>query len=129
MVMEGYLSYFTWILFYFQAVCCKDDKHCCPFKTTCDEIKHNCKYRGISISWVEKTEAISLDKEDNSNVGERKENLMSVVCPDGQHMCEAGQSCCKNNNGYACCPFKNVNITILFSILLHLLCSGAQSTR
>ena len=64
------------------------------------------------MSWLEKTEAISLDKRDNYNVGERKENLMSVVCPDGLHMCETGQSCCKNNNGYACCPFENVSTCI-----------------
>lgn len=94
-----------------QATCCLDKKHCCPHNTKCDEVKGQCIQGRIAISWLEKTEAIPLNsgdilrsKEDSVKTGN---DLGAVICPDGLHMCQDGQTCCKNDNGYACCPFNN----------------------
>ncbi|XP_062600141.1 progranulin-like isoform X9 [Saccostrea cucullata] len=78
-----------------KAVCCSDGKHCCPESTTCDTGTGKCK-RGnqLTMDWFEKEPALL-----------RSEN---VVCPDGQHECKTGQTCCKlSSGGYGCCPVPN----------------------
>lgn len=32
----------------------------------------------------------------------------SVICPDGEHQCADGQTCCRSREGYSCCPLANV---------------------
>ena len=43
----------------------------------------------------------------------QKASLISgnVMCPDGQHECKDGQTCCKLANGeWGCCPLPKVRI-------------------
>ena len=79
-----------------QAVCCSDEKHCCPHGFTCDTGSGKCdQSNGLSIEWLEKTESRSVSD--------------TVQCPDGHSECPAGNTCCAVGGGrYGCCPKPNV---------------------
>ncbi|KAK3609314.1 hypothetical protein CHS0354_026234 [Potamilus streckersoni] len=80
-----------------KAVCCSDHLHCCPHGTKCDVSEGKCIQGEIVTDWFEKTPA---SKKDNLSVG-------SVVCPDGQHECPDGNTCCKLASGeWGCCPLE-----------------------
>ncbi|KAL3831532.1 hypothetical protein ACJMK2_023273 [Sinanodonta woodiana] len=80
-----------------KAVCCSDHLHCCPHGTKCDVSEGKCLQGNIAIDWFEKTAA---SKKDSLSVG-------SVVCPDGQHECPDGNTCCKLSSGdWGCCPLE-----------------------
>ncbi|XP_071945822.1 uncharacterized protein [Antedon mediterranea] len=78
-----------------KAVCCSDGLHCCPSGYTCDVSGGTCTKGTLTVPWVEKTEAKSL-------------NLKSVTCPDGQSQCPDNHTCCELTTGqYGCCPLPN----------------------
>ena len=83
-----------YIMFFLQAVCCTDGKHCCPEGTTCDVSQGKCNRGDLTVlDWYEKVPAI----------------VKNVVCPDGQSECKTGQTCCKLSTGnYGCCPIPKV---------------------
>lgn len=74
------------------AVCCNED-HCCPQKYTCGSNGKKCTQGPLNHPLVE-------------IVRPRKEQ--DVVCPDHQHECPNGQTCCKQGgDSYGCCPKLN----------------------
>lgn len=45
----------------------------------------------------------------------------AVICPDGEHQCNDGQTCCKSAESYSCCPLPKVcNIVNLQNNVAHL---------
>ncbi|XP_069111438.1 LOW QUALITY PROTEIN: extracellular matrix protein A-like [Argopecten irradians] len=77
------------------AVCCDDEKHCCPNGYTCSTGTGKCtKSNGLTIDWVAKTESLPVSSD--------------VVCPDGKSECKSGTTCCKlGDDRYGCCPLPN----------------------
>ncbi|KAM6450019.1 progranulin isoform 2-T2 [Liasis olivaceus] len=77
---------------HFQAVCCKDEAHCCPQGYTCDITHSSCnKSRGSS-------QGISV-----TPILARQE--MVVKC-DKFSSCKDEETCCKLASGdWGCCPF------------------------
>ncbi|XP_078571844.1 uncharacterized protein LOC144859249 isoform X1 [Branchiostoma floridae x Branchiostoma japonicum] len=74
------------------AVCCNDHVHCCPEGTTCSVSTGKCEKGEISLSWFEKTSAITV------------EDAPNVMC-DATHECKARETCCKLASGqWGCCP-------------------------
>ena len=81
------------------AVCCSDDKHCCPSGYTCETADGKCAKGDLTIPFLKKQPSIPRVK---------SEKLESVKCPDGQSSCPSGNTCCKTSSGqYACCPVKD----------------------
>ena len=107
----------------FQAVCCKDEKHCCPHGKTCDLSTSTCKGGDVETDWMAKEPAIpvgvvteqkafSVFEEASKNGGESGEQLIQLVskapssrvknvpcgggrsCPDFYLCCPGGQRCC-----------------------------------
>ena len=77
------------------AVCCDDDKHCCPAGYTCDLISESCNGEGVIMPLFEKQPAaVSVPR--------------NIVCPDGKSQCSDKSTCCLLESGlYGCCPLKN----------------------
>ncbi|XP_033095515.1 progranulin-like, partial [Anneissia japonica] len=77
------------------AVCCSDGLHCCPSGYTCDTGAGTCTKGALTLPWVEKTEAKTIQ-------------LETVICPDSQSECPDDNTCCKMTSGqYGCCPMPN----------------------
>ncbi|XP_036408715.1 multiple epidermal growth factor-like domains protein 6 [Megalops cyprinoides] len=77
-----------------QAVCCEDHQHCCPHGTTCDPSGSKCDNATVSVPWLKKVPALTLQPH---NAG--------VVACDSSHACPDGSTCCKTASGdWACCP-------------------------
>ncbi|XP_033762849.1 multiple epidermal growth factor-like domains protein 6 [Pecten maximus] len=79
------------------AVCCADEKHCCPHNYKCDTVSGTCtKNNGMSMEWLLKTESQPTARSPD------------VICPDGHSQCPSGDTCCKvGENKYGCCPQPN----------------------
>nr|AJD81432.1 granulin epithelin precursor variant 1 [Pinctada fucata] len=77
------------------AVCCKDEKHCCSKGTKCEGTR--CVRDGrIVMDQVKKVPAMTKAVNIRAN---------NVTCPDGQSQCKTGETCCKLKSGtYGCCP-------------------------
>ena len=83
-----------------QAVCCSDQKHCCPQGTKCDVAHGRCTRGEISIGWFAKTPALG---------GAPAAPAASIKCKDGS-MCPEQSTCCKlANKAYGCCPVPRVS--------------------
>ena len=77
------------------AVCCSDEKHCCPAGYTCETAAGTCTKGDSVISFLEKLPAISSP---------------NIICPDKIHSCASDASCCQLKSGkYGCCPVPNAN--------------------
>ena len=74
------------------AVCCSDQKHCCPEGYSCKSGK--CEREGSHHPLVE----LAMR---NQDVGQLVEN---IICPDQKHECPSGDTCCPVDSGFACCP-------------------------
>ncbi|XP_052681912.1 neurogenic locus notch homolog protein 2-like isoform X3 [Crassostrea angulata] len=77
------------------AVCCSDKIHCCPMGYECNVTTSQCQKGALIQSWIP------------SKDYKKKASLISgnVMCPDGQHECKDGQTCCKLASGqWGCCP-------------------------
>ncbi|XP_058037244.1 progranulin isoform X1 [Ahaetulla prasina] len=76
----------------FQAVCCKDQAHCCPHGYTCD-IKHSfCIKSGGPSQGILVTPILARQE--------------SVVKCDNFSSCKDKETCCKMASGnWGCCPF------------------------
>ena len=74
------------------AVCCSDQKHCCPEGYSCKSGK--CEREGSHHPLVE----LAMR---NQGVGQLVEN---IICPDQKHECPSGDTCCPVDSGFACCP-------------------------
>ncbi|XP_023242957.1 granulins-like [Centruroides sculpturatus] len=96
------------------AVCCSDKVHCCPNGMTCDSSGY-CTNGPDIISWFEKKPAIKRPKIKNKMKVFVLSILLAVVtiikgqviCPDSKYQCKEGQTCCKTNQGYGCCPMED----------------------
>uniref|UniRef100_A0A915ABX9 Granulins domain-containing protein n=1 Tax=Parascaris univalens TaxID=6257 RepID=A0A915ABX9_PARUN len=75
------------------AVCCEDNLHCCPYKTTCDvEAKRCTSSDGFHYEMRRKQQALEIVVD-------------YVVCPDRRTKCDDGATCCELSQGrYGCCP-------------------------
>ncbi|WAQ94948.1 GRN-like protein [Mya arenaria] len=76
------------------ASCCSDMKHCCPKGLKCDPLRQACISEDTIQPWADQNLV-------NKGV---KQEIKSVMCPDGEHQCQDGQTCCKSAEGYSCCP-------------------------
>ena len=89
---------------FFQAVCCADKEHCCPQDYQCDSATGECIHHdngAVRIPWAQKLHAKPRM--------ENKEDLLSVLCPDGKGTCPEGSTCCLLSSGqYGCCPLPKV---------------------
>ena len=75
------------------AVCCSDEKHCCPNGYTCETSIGKCRKDDSELAFLKKLPTLKAPKD--------------VDCPDGS-VCEAGQTCCKSTSAkYGCCPVPN----------------------
>lgn len=66
------------------AVCCSDERHCCPEGFKCDMKERRCYQGQIKIPFYPKT--VALDSEE-TQLQEHKSpfnKITSVVCPDGK---------------------------------------------
>ncbi|CAH1788059.1 unnamed protein product [Owenia fusiformis] len=88
------------------AVCCSDHLHCCPQGSTCDLKSGKCTQGKISIPWVNKVPGIPKSPVENNAPGKTEPAVASVMCPDGEHECADGNTCCQLLSGrWGCCPF------------------------
>nr|XP_022310733.1 uncharacterized protein ZC84.1-like isoform X16 [Crassostrea virginica] len=73
------------------AVCCSDKIHCCPMGYTCNVTTAQCQKGELTQTWTPSQKASLISG--------------NVMCPDGQHECKDGQTCCKLASGdWGCCP-------------------------
>ncbi|XP_072926768.1 granulin b isoform X2 [Hemitrygon akajei] len=71
------------------AVCCEDQKHCCPNGYTCNLTAKTCEKQSILALW------------------HVKESQSSGVQCDDMVQCASPATCCKSASGkWACCPYK-----------------------
>ena len=84
------------------AVCCKDDKHCCPSGYECNAANLTCIKGEHVIAMFKKQPTI---KSNQITV----KNLKNVECPDGRNECpDQSTACCKLASGdFGCCPLLN----------------------
>ena len=109
------------------AICCNDHIHCCPKGYVCDAEANTCNNGQISIPLYKKTESFQINE--TKILKSKKDNLLSVVCPDGDlyflfliiskhflslyiilgsSFCPKDNTCCKMFDGsYGCCPINN----------------------
>ena len=89
----------------FQAVCCKDQVHCCPNGYKCGEQK--CTKGDDVLLFTKITSAIT----DSSSPATVLAAAMfsNVKCGDGSE-CPADTTCCKiSESQYGCCPMPKVS--------------------
>ena len=99
------------------AVCCIDQKHCCPSGYTCDFSTGTCEGYGSSIPMLTKrpltdyttrTVNAPLAKEQHQVATNKPQNIM---CDDKKTSCADGDTCCKLPHGkdseYGCCPMSS----------------------
>ncbi|XP_078321640.1 uncharacterized protein LOC111116042 isoform X13 [Crassostrea virginica] len=73
------------------AVCCSDKIHCCPMGYTCNVTTAQCQKGELTQTWTPSQKASLISG--------------NMMCPDGQHECKDGQTCCKLASGdWGCCP-------------------------
>ena len=84
-------------------MCCSDHVHCCPNGYSCEVSTGKCnKGNEIIMNWFEKVPAIRRDL---------SVTVENVICPDRQHQCPTGNTCCKLASGqWGCCPIPNVSL-------------------
>ena len=95
---------------YMQAVCCSDEKHCCPNGYKCEVSGGKCTKGDHSIDWLEKSRSeVStdwLEKTESRPVIKAS----AVPCPDGKSQCPSGNTCCLvGADRYGCCPKPDVS--------------------
>uniref|UniRef100_A0A2D4ETG2 Granulins domain-containing protein n=1 Tax=Micrurus corallinus TaxID=54390 RepID=A0A2D4ETG2_MICCO len=82
----------------FQAVCCEDHQHCCPFGYTCNVAAQSCEKQ----HWPGLADATG----DLLTSSQNAVSSQDVLCGE-QHYCHVGQTCCKaKSGGWACCPYE-----------------------
>lgn len=76
------------------AVCCKDENHCCPSGHTCEPHRSSCtKGPHVVIPWFTKLSAVT-----------EPDAVTDVKCDD-KSSCASGTTCCKLQTGeWGCCP-------------------------
>ncbi|XP_078656089.1 uncharacterized protein LOC144902484 isoform X2 [Branchiostoma floridae x Branchiostoma belcheri] len=86
------------------AVCCKDEIHCCPDGYTCDTAEGRCIKGDMTLPWLEKRPSKSSRKVTKEDMG-AKPPPHAVICPDHVAMCPDNNTCCLLQDGrYGCCP-------------------------
>ncbi|XP_026539438.1 granulins isoform X3 [Notechis scutatus] len=82
----------------FQATCCEDHQHCCPFGYTCNVAAQSCeKQHRPGLADAAGDLLTSLQNAVSNQ---------DVLCGE-QHYCHVGQTCCKAKSGsWACCPYE-----------------------
>ncbi|XP_078079942.1 granulin b isoform X2 [Mustelus asterias] len=79
-----------------QAVCCKDEAHCCPKGYMCDDKNKFCVKKAVPFPWItnEVTNMKSLEKS----------SALNTKCDDTKS-CPTGSTCCRERSGaWGCCP-------------------------
>ncbi|PVD30140.1 hypothetical protein C0Q70_09402 [Pomacea canaliculata] len=94
-----------------QAVCCKDNAHCCPRGSVCDLVNKRCIAQD---NWIQPM----VERQVKNPVTTVKvpttvtsSNILSskytskIVCPDGETQCPDNNTCCPTTSGESgCCP-------------------------
>ena len=84
---------------YYNAVCCSDHIHCCPYGTICNVGTGQCLQRSEQ-SWV------PVEQTSPSSIIEMRGDD-NTVCPDHTTSCPSSYTCCQLKSGaYGCCPYE-----------------------
>eukprot|EP00914_Ancora_sagittata_P015706 GHVO01031261.1.p1 GENE.GHVO01031261.1~~GHVO01031261.1.p1 ORF type:complete len:813 (+),score=67.53 GHVO01031261.1:114-2552(+) len=79
------------------AVCCKDNLHCCPAKTQCDLVHQLCTPSADSAFDAPIPMFVKVPAVPNAPG--------NIMCPDKKDTCPKGNTCCLLASGeYGCCP-------------------------
>ncbi|XP_072212886.1 progranulin [Excalfactoria chinensis] len=92
-----------------QAVCCRDEEHCCPHGTSCDLEHGRCLSPMGDVpmatkfpAWKSPSDAMNQPQHVPAVA------LRRVLCPDNSSSCPDGATCCQLPSGqYGCCPLQN----------------------
>ncbi|KAM7081819.1 LOW QUALITY PROTEIN: progranulin [Ciconia maguari] len=96
-----------------QAVCCRDDQHCCPWGYTCNEAAQSCEKllappRLLPAPAPPRrapTPPPAPLRAAGTQRGASTQPGASVPC-DAARSCRGGQRCCRSRGGsWGCCPF------------------------
>lgn len=88
------------------AVCCKDNLHCCPSGATCDLVEMQCKLNGISMPLIRKIDSTSLESSKALLVETAPATPANTVCPDPRYSCSGTDPCCRTPTGvWTCCIY------------------------
>ncbi|XP_019409475.1 PREDICTED: granulins isoform X2 [Crocodylus porosus] len=80
------------------AVCCKDEQHCCPAGYTCNLLAQTCEKQQAALPEGLGPSAVLLPASPKPS--------NDVAC-DSTHFCHDNQTCCRASTGaWACCPYK-----------------------
>ncbi|XP_051737572.1 granulin b isoform X2 [Ctenopharyngodon idella] len=89
-----------------QAVCCADQKHCCPQGYKCDLAQKTCVRPGLpSMPWFRKKSALSVTQPSDDNTPELADPVDRHMC-DAHTSCPRDDTCCfmSNLGKWGCCP-------------------------
>ena len=90
---------------YSNAVCCSDDKSCCPSGTYCDLYSDKC-VRNSSDLVVKKQPLLTTNAQLVASAGALRSS--NIICPNEQDECSDSSTCCLLSSGqYGCCPVQN----------------------
>ena len=82
------------------AVCCSDQKHCCPHGYTCNVTTASCTK--VDAQLLNKKPIVSLEIKQTQSLGK------DITCPDDKSKCPDKDTCCLVSDGvYGCCPQQN----------------------
>ncbi|XP_072742193.1 progranulin isoform X1 [Ciconia boyciana] len=96
-----------------QAVCCRDDQHCCPWGYTCNEAAQSCEKLLAPPRLLPApappprapTPPPAPLRAAGTQRGASTQPGASVPC-DAARSCRGGQRCCRSRGGsWGCCPF------------------------
>uniref|UniRef100_A0A673HB42 Granulins-like n=1 Tax=Sinocyclocheilus rhinocerous TaxID=307959 RepID=A0A673HB42_9TELE len=98
------------LLFCLQAVCCKDQFHCCPHGTTCDFVTLTCTSNTTSVPMTDiNLPSAKEEHRQHREVKDRVGKYNSRVPCDSQTSCPDHTTCClvAKTNKWGCCPLPN----------------------
>lgn len=93
-----------------EAVCCRDEEHCCPHSTSCDLERGRCVSPMGDVPMATKFPAWKRPRGAAAQPRLRVPAvaLLRVQCPDNSSACPDGATCCQLPSGrYGCCPLQN----------------------
>ena len=85
------------------AVCCSDNKHCCPHGYSCDVKDGTCTRTPLLYAqFSNKKPTVSLEIKQTQSLTKR------ITCPDDKTQCPNKDTCCLlSTDVYGCCPQPN----------------------